>query len=133
MKFETIIILLLVFCCTMPVNADNNIDVSMNVIYIGLKYNSQESFTGGNVSENYYIKNYISNTSSTQGIVYLSRFGTPMIRLSNGSEPKVMIVAGVHGNELPAQIAAIKMINYLKNRNINGTVYITQHHRTIQS
>ena len=54
----------------------------------------------------------------------MTRFGTPIITIGNGSEPKVMIIAGVHGNELPAQIAAIKMVNYLKNRDVNGTVYI---------
>jgi uncharacterized protein len=124
MRLKNIFILLLVFSCILPVNAANNSDVTMDVVYMGMNYNNQESFTGGNVSENYYIKNYISNTALTQNIVYLSEFGTPMITLGNGSEPKVMIVAGVHGNELPAQIAAIQMINYLKNKNINGTVYI---------
>ncbi len=50
--------------------------------------------------------------------------GTPMIIFGNGSYPKVMIIAGIHGNELPAQIAAIKMINFLKDKEIKGTVYI---------
>jgi predicted deacylase len=35
-----------------------------------------------------------------------------------------MITAGVHGNELPAQIAALRMINYLNGKQIRGTVYI---------
>ncbi len=60
----------------------------------------------------------------TSQIVALSKKGTPIIRIGNGSGPKVMIVAGVHGNELPSQIAAIKLANYLKSRSINGTVYI---------
>jgi uncharacterized protein len=97
--------------------------ISMTIIYMGLDI-SPDSFTGGNISKNSILEKYIPNTDLTDKIICIGKFGTPMIIIGNGSEPKVMIVAGVHGNELPAQIAAIEMINYLKNKNITGTVYI---------
>lgn len=80
--------------------------------------------TGGTVTNNYYIKKNILKSQLTSQIVALSKKGTPIIRIGNGSGPKVMIVAGVHGNELPSQIAALKLANYLKSRSIKGTVYI---------
>ena len=82
------------------------------------------SGTGGTVTNNYYIKKNIPQSQLTSQIIALSKKGTPIIRFGNGSGPKVMIVAGVHGNELPSQIAAMKLINYLNGKHINGTVYI---------
>ena len=82
------------------------------------------SGTGGTVTNNYCIKKNIPKSQFTNQIVALSKKGTPLIRIGNGKGPKVMIVAGVHGNELPSQIAALKLANYLKSRSINGTVYI---------
>lgn len=82
------------------------------------------SGTGGTVTNNYYIKKNIPQSQLTSQIIALSKKGTPIIRFGNGSGPKVMIVAGVHGNELPSQIAAVKLANYLKGKSINGTVYI---------
>lgn len=82
------------------------------------------SGTGGTVTNNYYIKKNIPKSQLTSQIVALSKKGTPIIRVGNGSGPKVMIVAGVHGNELPSQIAALKLVNYLKGKSIKGTIYI---------
>lgn len=82
------------------------------------------SGTGGDVSKNYYIKNNIPKTQLTNQVADLAKKGTPMITIGNGSGPRVMIVAGVHGNELPSQIAAMKLVNYLNGKKINGTIYI---------
>jgi predicted deacylase len=82
------------------------------------------SGTGGDVTKNSYIKKNIPKSQLTTKIVALSKKGTPMITIGNGSGPRIMIVAGVHGNELPAQIAAVKLANYLNGKKIKGTVYI---------
>ncbi|MGF7117969.1 pseudomurein-binding repeat-containing protein [Methanobacterium oryzae] len=82
------------------------------------------SGTGGDVTKNSYIKNNIPSSQITSQVVSLAKSGTPMVTFGNGTGPKVMIIAGVHGNELPAQIAAMKMINYLNGKTIKGTVYI---------
>jgi predicted deacylase len=80
--------------------------------------------TGGDVIKNSYIKKNIPASELTNQIVDLAKSGTPMITFGDGSGPKIMITAGVHGNELPAQIAAMKLINYLNGKQIRGTVYI---------
>ncbi|MGZ7043815.1 MAG: succinylglutamate desuccinylase/aspartoacylase family protein [Methanobacterium sp.] len=80
--------------------------------------------TGGDVTENHYIKNNIPDSQLTNQVVELAKNGTPMITFGNGSSPKVMIIAGTHGNELPAQIAAMKLINNLSTSQIKGTIYI---------
>ncbi|REE28518.1 hypothetical protein C7452_0530 [Methanothermobacter defluvii] len=80
--------------------------------------------TGGDVSKNYYIKKYSPRTQVTSEVFQAARKGTPMFTFGNGGGKKVIIVAGVHGNELPASIAAVKLINYLSGKNIRGTVYV---------
>ncbi|MGZ7119661.1 MAG: hypothetical protein ACXVH2_08125 [Methanobacterium sp.] len=80
--------------------------------------------TGGYVNNNIIIASYLPQTEETSKIFKTAVSGTPMITFSDGSGPKVMVVAGVHGNELPAQIAAINLINYLNNNPFRGTVYI---------
>lgn len=82
------------------------------------------SGTGGDVTKNYYIKNNIPKTQLSSQIVALAKKGTPMITIGNGTGPRVMIVAGVHGNELPAQVAVMRLINYLNGKQIKGTIYI---------
>jgi predicted deacylase len=82
------------------------------------------SATGGDISQNTEIMQYLPYNSLTHEILDDAKKGTPMIRLGDGSQPRVMITAGVHGNELPPQIAAIKIIDELKNAELNGTIYI---------
>jgi len=80
--------------------------------------------TGGNVSQNRAFMQYIPNTELNNEIVAAAENGTPMVTFGNGSQPHVMITAGVHGAELPSQIAAIKLINDLSTTKIEGTIYI---------
>ncbi len=82
------------------------------------------SGTGGDVTKNYYINKNLPKTQLANQIISLSKKGTPMITIGNGSGPKVLIVAGVHGNELPAPIAAMWLINYFNGKKIKGTIYI---------
>ena len=99
-----------------PVQAAQSIStVAMKVIISG---------TGGTVTNNYCLHKNILKSPLTHKIVALSKKGTPMVTIGNGSGPRVMIVAGVHGNELPSQLAAIKIANYLNGKSIKGTVYI---------
>jgi predicted deacylase len=80
--------------------------------------------TGGDVTKNSLIKNNIPQSTITNQVSALAKIGTPMVKFGNGNGPTVMIVAGVHGNELPATIAAMKLINYLNGKDINGTIYV---------
>ncbi|ADZ09831.1 Succinylglutamate desuccinylase/aspartoacylase [Methanobacterium lacus] len=120
-------VLLLVLSCFMQIGFAQSIDGNngkMMLIYVGTDYYNPQTMTGGEVTHNQYIKDHVANTDISNSVCRLAKFGTPMIILGNGSSPKVMITAGVHGNEIPAQLAAMELINYLKGREINGTVYV---------
>ncbi|NYB51555.1 MAG: succinylglutamate desuccinylase/aspartoacylase family protein [Methanobacteriaceae archaeon] len=79
--------------------------------------------TGGDVNKNSRIFSFMPKNNLTNQIISKSKNGTPLITMGSG-EPKVMIIAGVHGEELPSQIAAIMLINNLKDKKLKGTVYI---------
>lgn len=80
--------------------------------------------TGGDVTGNYELMKHIPDNNLNNEIVNSASNGTPLITLGDGSNPKVMITAGLHGNELAPQIAALRLINELYDKKINGTVYI---------
>ena len=80
--------------------------------------------TGGDISKNKLVYNNIPKSTITNQVISTAKKGTPMVTFGNGNSPKVMIVAGVHGNELPATVAAVKLINYLNSRSIKGTVCV---------
>jgi uncharacterized protein len=82
------------------------------------------SGTGGDLSKNKLVYKNIPKTTITNQVLATAKKGTPMVTFGTGNGPKVVIVAGVHGNELPATIAAMKLINYLNTRSIKGTVYV---------
>lgn len=89
--------------------------VSVQTIYSG---------TGGDITKNKLVYNNIPKTTLTSQIITAAKKGTPMVTFGNGNGPKVMIVAGVHGNELPASVAAMRIINYLNGKTIKGTIYV---------
>ncbi len=125
MKYE-VIALLLILSCFIPVGfaQPNESNGKIMLIYVGTDYFNPQTMTGGEVACNQYIKNHIAKTNISNAVLSLAKFGTPMIILGNGSNPKVMITAGLHGNEIPAQLAAMELINYLNGRKLNGTVYV---------
>jgi uncharacterized protein len=80
--------------------------------------------TGGNLNKNTLLMKYIKKTVLAKQIISKAKYGTPLVKFGNGKGPIVLIVAGVHGNELPAPAAAMKLINYLNGKSIRGTVYV---------
>ncbi|WP_211261734.1 succinylglutamate desuccinylase/aspartoacylase domain-containing protein [Methanobrevibacter filiformis] len=81
--------------------------------------------TGGDVKKNYAIKKSIPKSKLVNKVVKDAKYGTPIVRFGNGSGKKVFIVAGVHGNEIASQIAALKLIQTLeKKKYVKGTIYI---------
>jgi hypothetical protein len=79
--------------------------------------------TKGEIEKNTILMSYISNIDITDDLVHAAKLGTPLFKIGHGT-PKIMITAGIHGNELPPQIAAIQLINDLLDKKINGTLYI---------
>ncbi len=79
--------------------------------------------TGGRVNENEYLMANIPNGNISTRLIQAARYGTPMLKIGD-IYPRIMVIAGVHGNELPPQIAALRLAEELIEKNINGTVYI---------
>ena len=79
--------------------------------------------TGGFISANKNIFNNLNLTKNTKYILKESVKGTPIIKIGS-NYPKIMIVAGIHGNELAPQISALNLIDQIHDLNLLGTVYI---------
>ena len=80
--------------------------------------------SGANVKKNKKIKANIPNSALVKKMVRAAKKGTPMIKFKGGKGKVVFITAGVHGNVLSSQIAVMKLIKYLEDHPISGTVYI---------
>jgi predicted outer membrane repeat protein len=85
--------------------------------------------TGGDITKNSILYNYITSTTSRGGIVdeiiNAEKQGTVLVKFGNGNGRTVFINAGIHGNELSSQAAAYQIAEYLSNmKEINGTIYM---------
>lgn len=80
--------------------------------------------SGADVTKNTLIKNNIPDSALVKKVVKGAKSGTPVIKFKGGTGKIVFITAGVHGNELSSQVAAMQLINYLEDHPIKGTVYI---------
>ena len=79
--------------------------------------------TKGEIEKNAHLMEYVPENEIMDDLVHTARSGTPLLKMGHGF-PKVMITAGIHGNELPPQVASIKLIENLSNHELNGTIYI---------
>ena len=80
--------------------------------------------SGADVTKNKLIKSNIHDSDLVRKVVKAAKSGTPVIKFKGSGGKSVFITAGVHGNELSSQVAAMKMIEYLESHPIKGTVYI---------
>ncbi|MDO5832590.1 MAG: succinylglutamate desuccinylase/aspartoacylase family protein [Methanobrevibacter sp.] len=80
------------------------------------------NFSGGYISRNRNLLEKLELTNLTQFILEKSVFGTPIFKLGSGGN-KLLILSGIHGNELPAQIANVKLLNNLINADLYNTIY----------
>ena len=79
--------------------------------------------TKGEIEKNIHLMEHAPESEIMEDLVHIARSGTPLLKIGHGF-PKVMVTAGIHGNELPPQVAAIWLIENLSNVDVNGTVYI---------
>ena len=80
--------------------------------------------SGADVTKNKLIKSNIPDSDLVRKVVKAAKSGTPVIKFKGGGGKAVFITAGVHGNEISSQVAAMKLIQYLETHSIKGTVYI---------
>jgi len=106
-------------------NENNNNGYSSNhVKIIGPSYIIFDKNVGGDVTKNYEINKYIPKTTFAKTIFRLEKSGSVMLKFGNGNGPKVIISAGIHGNETEANIAIMKYLEYIKGKTIQGTLYV---------
>ena len=115
-----------------------------NVTYAGSSYYQKAKNTGklkvnlkirifkwgskGNIKNNavlYILYKKLVKSSLTTAIIKAAKKGTPYIEFGDGDGKTVVVVSGIHGNELSSQAASIKLINKLaKKTNIKGKIYV---------
>ena len=78
----------------------------------------------GDVSKINLIKKNMPKNKWVKEAVDATKKGNPLLKFQGGKGKTVFITAGVHGNELSSQVAAMKLINYLSKHPIKGTVYV---------
>ena len=83
-----------------------------------------DSAIGANVLNNTAINQYIPRTCLSNKIFHMTNQGSVILRFGNGNGPKVLICAGIHGNEPQANIAVMQYIEFIKDKNFKGTLYI---------
>lgn len=79
-------------------------------------------FSGGYISRNKHVLKNLELNELTHFILAKCVYGTPIFKL-NGGDNKILILSGIHGNELPPQVANVKLINKLLDRDLNNTIY----------
>ncbi len=79
---------------------------------------------GGNVQANPEISQNIPKTSLSNQIFTMTKKGSVVLKFGNGKGPKLLVSAGIHGNEEEANIAVMKYLEYVKTKSFNGTLYI---------
>ena len=88
-----------------------------------LKMSFISNNSGGYISKNKYIFEKIELTHLNQFILEQAVFGTPIFKLGSGGV-NILMISGIHGNELPSQLASLRLLNELINTKLENTVYI---------
>ena len=76
----------------------------------------------GYVSKNKHIFDSIKLTSFTKLVLESCVYGTPIFKMGNSGK-RLLILSGIHGNELPPQLSNLELMNELLGEELNNTVY----------
>lgn len=91
--------------------------------FYNLKMGFISKNSGGYISKNKYLFENIDLTPLNQFILEQAVYGTPIFKLGDGGV-NILIISGIHGNELPSQLASLKVLNELINSKLENTIYI---------
>jgi len=106
------------------ISITNKLSMQSSTNLVGYSISTFDKSVGGNVLANSAIKKDIPRTSLSNQIFQMIKKGSVILKFGNGHGPKLLISVGIHGNEPQANIAAMKYMEYIKNKNFNGTIYI---------
>lgn len=87
-----------------------------------LEFGYISNISGGYISKNKKLFDNIELTPLNKFILEKSVFGTPIFKLGKG-ETKLLLLSGIHGNEFPAQIANLRLLNELVGKDLSSTLY----------
>ena len=88
-----------------------------------ITYFDKSAAVKGDVLKNKKISKYMPKTNLSKKIVSMCKKGSVIIKIGKG-KPKLLITAGIHGSEPGANIATLRFIEKIKNKKINGSIYI---------
>ena len=77
----------------------------------------------GFISRNTNVFKNLERNRFTQFLLEKCVYGTPIFKLGNGGN-RILILSGIHGNELPPQIANVRLLNSLLFEDLRNTLYI---------
>lgn len=83
-----------------------------------------DSTLGADVTKNPEIDKYFPRTSFSNQILEYQKKGSSILQFGNGNGPSLLIIAGIHGNEAESNISVIKYLEYMKDKNFDGTIYV---------
>ena len=79
--------------------------------------------TAGDVTLNQDLTKEFTPSEIGEKLIEEGKNGTPLLKLGSGP-PRIFLCAGIHGNELPPQLAFFQLLNHLENKKINGTAFM---------
>ena len=79
-------------------------------------------FSGGYISRNKVLFDHLELNRFTQFILEKCVHGTPIFKLGDNGN-SILILSGIHGNELPPQAANVRLLNEMLHRDLNHTLY----------
>lgn len=105
------------------VSAESNIneDIKSNSSYT-IDY--FDKTLGGNVLKNSKILKNMPDSPLSKKIVSMTKKGSVILKFGNGNGPKILLCAGIHGDESAANIATLKFLESIKDKEIKGTIYV---------
>jgi uncharacterized protein len=78
--------------------------------------------TGGDVTLNQELMGELALNEMGNHLINAAKKGTPLLKFGSDS-PRLLLCAGIHGNELPPQVAFFRLLNKLESEKIRGTLY----------
>ena len=110
------------YAATANSTVNNNSSVNTSQSTYNISY--FDKTVGGNVLNNTVINEDIPKNNLSDTIFNMTRNGSVILKFGNGLGPKILISVGVHGNEPQANIAGMMYLEFIQDKQFNGTLYI---------
>ena len=81
------------------------------------------NLSGAYIAKNEHVLKNLQLNRLTRKILEKCVYGTPVFKLGDEGL-KILLISGIHGNELPPQVAQIELLNQLHDKKLNHTIYL---------